>query len=311
MVRTVSFAVGVECLFELLQLWELSMYAATAIIQLTASFTLQCLLPASTVSYTPRLWVKPALRWQFLPSVLWCCWLGGWKGHPACKKLSSGVLAWLPVWSEVQTCIWPSWCHCHSLSLATVKSRLVLPFWYLLTRAVPEKGPLNVHMYCETSTTTHSDSIHNEQHAATAIKQLTDNHLVTYGLQQSGSDSHSRLCSLTTQPVFPLIYKQLYTDCQNSSITCHKKMPHSDSIHNKQCAALFSTIITVKKGNGTYLMHNYYHSGLYWNVCKNSHNLTNVLEIHISYLCIKITEVCSPWLTACRACSSACRHSGK
>ena len=40
------------------------------------------------------------------------------------------VLAWLSVWSEVQTCIWPSWCHCHSLSLASVKSRLVLPFWY-------------------------------------------------------------------------------------------------------------------------------------------------------------------------------------
>jgi len=28
--------------------------------------------------------------------------------HPACKKLSGGVLAWLSVWSEVQTCIWPS-----------------------------------------------------------------------------------------------------------------------------------------------------------------------------------------------------------
>ena len=27
---------------------------------------------------------------------------------PACKKLSGGVLAWLSVWSEVQTCIWPS-----------------------------------------------------------------------------------------------------------------------------------------------------------------------------------------------------------
>jgi len=26
----------------------------------------------------------------------------------------------------VQICIWPSWCHCHSLSLALVKSRLVL-----------------------------------------------------------------------------------------------------------------------------------------------------------------------------------------
>ena len=35
--------------------------------------------------------------------------LVGWQeGHPACKKLSDGVLAWLSVWSEVQTCIWPS-----------------------------------------------------------------------------------------------------------------------------------------------------------------------------------------------------------
>jgi len=49
--------------------------------------------------------------------------LVGWQeGHPACKKLSGGVLAWLSDWSEVQTCIWPSWCHCHSLSLASVKS---------------------------------------------------------------------------------------------------------------------------------------------------------------------------------------------
>ena len=49
----------------------------------------------------------------------------------------------LSVWSEVQTCMWPSWCHCHPLSLASVKSRLVLPFWHRLTRVVPEKGPLN------------------------------------------------------------------------------------------------------------------------------------------------------------------------
>jgi len=66
------------------------------------------------------------------------------EGHPACKKLSGGVLAWLSVWSEVQTCTWPSWCHCHSLSLASVKSRLVLPFWYRLTQVVPDKGPLNM-----------------------------------------------------------------------------------------------------------------------------------------------------------------------
>ena len=31
--------------------------------------------------------------------------LVGWQeGHPFCKKLSGGVLAWLSVWSEVQTC---------------------------------------------------------------------------------------------------------------------------------------------------------------------------------------------------------------
>jgi len=32
-------------------------------------------------------------------------------------------------------------------SLASVKSRLVLPFWYWLTWAVPEKGPLNGCVY--------------------------------------------------------------------------------------------------------------------------------------------------------------------
>jgi len=69
--------------------------------------------------------------------------VGRQEGHPACKKLSGGVLAWLSVCSEVQTCIWPSWCHFHSLSLVSVKSRLVLPFWYQLTWVVPEKGPLN------------------------------------------------------------------------------------------------------------------------------------------------------------------------
>jgi len=33
------------------------------------------------------------------------------------------------------------------LPLASVKSRLVLPFWYRLTRIVPDKGPLNWCMY--------------------------------------------------------------------------------------------------------------------------------------------------------------------
>ena len=87
------------------------------------------------------------VMWWLLPSVLWRCWLGGRKGIRPVKKLSGGLPAWLSVGSEVQTCIWPSWCHCHSLSLASVKSRLVLPFWYRLTRAVPDKGPLNGCVY--------------------------------------------------------------------------------------------------------------------------------------------------------------------
>jgi len=47
--------------------------------------------------------------------------VGRQEGHPACKKTE----------------------HCHSLSLASVKSRLVLPFWYRLTWVVPDKGPLD------------------------------------------------------------------------------------------------------------------------------------------------------------------------
>ena len=77
-----------------------------------------------------------------IPSVLWRCWLGGRKDIRPVKNWVVGV-AWLSVWSEVQTCIWPSWCRCHSLSLVSVKSILVLPFWYRLTWVVPEKGPLN------------------------------------------------------------------------------------------------------------------------------------------------------------------------
>jgi len=34
--------------------------------------------------------------------------VGRQEGHPACKKLSGELLAWLSVWSEVQTCIRPS-----------------------------------------------------------------------------------------------------------------------------------------------------------------------------------------------------------
>ena len=55
--------------------------------------------------------------WVFLQQVLTTTFafsaltllVGRQEGHPACKKnLSGGVLAWLSVCSEMQTCIWPS-----------------------------------------------------------------------------------------------------------------------------------------------------------------------------------------------------------
>jgi len=80
---------------------------------------------------------KCTCTWQSFSALML---LVGWQeGHPAYKKLSGGVLAWSSVCGEVHTCIWRSQCHCHSLSLASVKSRLVLPFLYWLTRVVPEK----------------------------------------------------------------------------------------------------------------------------------------------------------------------------
>jgi len=70
--------------------------------------------------------------------------LVGWQeGHPACKKLSGGLLVWLSVWSEsadlhmAQLMPLPHTVSCYS------KIQIVLPFWYWLTRVVPEKGPLN------------------------------------------------------------------------------------------------------------------------------------------------------------------------
>jgi len=54
--------------------------------------------------------------------------VGQQEGHPACKKTEwwdAGMVMWLGR-GEMQICIWPSWCHCHSLSLAPVNQ-----YWYV------------------------------------------------------------------------------------------------------------------------------------------------------------------------------------
>jgi len=58
------------------------------------------------------------------------------------------MLVWLSVWSKVQTCIWPSWCHCYSLSLASVKSRLVLPFCFLVPAHLGSPGKRAIKQVC-------------------------------------------------------------------------------------------------------------------------------------------------------------------
>ena len=70
--------------------------------------------------------------------------VGRQEGHPACKKQVVGC------W---RGCLSGAWCRLaygpadaiatHSPSLASVKSRLVFPFWYRPTQIVPEKRPLN------------------------------------------------------------------------------------------------------------------------------------------------------------------------
>jgi len=57
-----------------------------------------------------RLCVKAALYIQCLFNHFSALTLlvGQQEEHPACKKLRGGALAWLSVWSEVQTCIQPS-----------------------------------------------------------------------------------------------------------------------------------------------------------------------------------------------------------
>ena len=57
------------------------------------------------------------------------------EGHPPCKKLSGGMLAWLSVWGENARC---RFAHAQLMPLpltisCSSKSRLVLPSWFHLS----------------------------------------------------------------------------------------------------------------------------------------------------------------------------------
>jgi len=59
---------------------------------------------------------------------------GGWENP--CVTRRGEILQEV---EGIKRCIWPSWYHCHSLSIASVKSRLVLPFWYWHARVIPDR----------------------------------------------------------------------------------------------------------------------------------------------------------------------------
>ena len=61
--------------------------------------------------------------------------------YPAHKKLSDGVLVWLSVWSEVRMIVHgPADATATASSLASLKSRMILPFWYRLIQIILEEA---------------------------------------------------------------------------------------------------------------------------------------------------------------------------
>ena len=119
----------------------------------------------------------------FLPSVLWLL-VGRQEGHPACKILSGGV----PVYYvynrsiciiDLSRSIWPDKSYQYNVSVGdrlhtawlSVCSLVPLPltvscfskiqigfspFWYRLTRVVPDKGSLNGCVYGQANKTLYS-----------------------------------------------------------------------------------------------------------------------------------------------------------
>ena len=84
--------------------------------------------------------------WHFinLSALLYCfqcCWLGGRKGIRPVKteQWGAGMVICLERGADAYGPADATATH----SLAPVKSRLVLPFWYRLTQVVLDKGPLN------------------------------------------------------------------------------------------------------------------------------------------------------------------------
>ena len=75
--------------------------------------------------------------------MLWRCWLEGRKGIQPVKNRVVGCWRGYLSGARCRLAYGPADATATQLFLASVKSRLILPFWYRLTWVVPRKGPLN------------------------------------------------------------------------------------------------------------------------------------------------------------------------
>jgi len=69
--------------------------------------------------------------------------VGRQEGHPACKNWVVGCWRGYLSGARCRLAYGPADATATHRLFASVKSRLVSPFWYRLTRVVPDKGPLN------------------------------------------------------------------------------------------------------------------------------------------------------------------------
>jgi len=100
------------------------------------------LMPWPASFWLPALFISQLYPiYVFSAFILLVGWQEGNLPHPACKKLSGEVLAWLSAWSKVQMIwIWSSRCHCHPIISGFIIIQNGLPFWCRLTQAVLEKA---------------------------------------------------------------------------------------------------------------------------------------------------------------------------
>jgi len=87
--------------------------------------------------------------------------VGQQEGHPACKKLSGKVLAWLSVWSDMQTCICPI-AQLMPLPLTvSCFSKIQIGFTFLVPAHLGSPGKSAVKWVCVTATLNQSYSLTN------------------------------------------------------------------------------------------------------------------------------------------------------